>query len=72
MIVTEWGIADLRELTVGEKAFALAAISHPACRDELMRYVCDDQMFTKPAGFRPGGVPKGVTPYAGAIALDEG
>jgi len=72
VVVTEWGIADLRELTVGEKAFALAAISHPACRDELMRYVCDDQMFTKPAGFRPGGVPKGVTPYAGPIALGEG
>jgi hypothetical protein len=45
VIVTEWGIADLRELTVGEKALALASISHPSCRDELLRYVTDDPMF---------------------------
>ena len=71
VIVTEWGIADLRELTVGGKALALAAISHPSARDELLRYVTDDPMFTKPVGFAPGRTPRGVTMYNGKIAIDE-
>jgi acyl-CoA hydrolase len=69
VIVTEWGIADLRELTVGGKALALASISHPSCRDELLRYVIDDPMFTKPVGFAPGKTPRGVRLYAGKIAI---
>jgi 4-hydroxybutyrate CoA-transferase len=60
VIVTEWGFADLRELTVGEKALALASISHPSCREDLLRYVYDDPMFTKPEGFSPGQTPYGV------------
>jgi len=71
VIVTEWGIADLRELTVGEKALALASISHPAFRDELMGYVIDDPMFTKPFGFASRKTPRGVKMYAGKIAIDE-
>jgi len=71
VIVTEWGIADLRELTVGEKALALASISHPSTRDELMRYVIDDPMFTKPFGFFSRKIPRGVKMYAGQTALDE-
>jgi acyl-CoA hydrolase len=71
VIVTEWGFADLRELTVGEKALALASISHPSCRDELSRYVTDDPMFTKPAGFSAGQTPRGVRMYRGNIAIDE-
>jgi acyl-CoA hydrolase len=30
VIVTEYGIADLRELTSGEKALAVASIAHPS------------------------------------------
>jgi acyl-CoA hydrolase len=71
VIVTEWGIADLRELTVGEKALALASISHPSGRDELMRYVIDDPMFTKPFGFASRKIPRGVKMYAGKTAIDE-
>jgi 4-hydroxybutyrate CoA-transferase len=71
VIVTEWGFADLRELTVGEKALALASISHPSCRDELLRYVTDDPMFTKPVGFAAGQTPRGVQMYAGKIAIGE-
>jgi acyl-CoA hydrolase len=71
VIVTEWGFADLRELTVGEKALALASISHPSCRDELLRYVTDDPMFTKPAGFSPAETPRGVQMYKGKTAIDE-
>jgi 4-hydroxybutyrate CoA-transferase len=71
VIVTEWGIADLRELTVGEKALALASISHPSARDELMRYVIDDPMFTKPFGFAARKIPRGVKMYAGKTAVDE-
>jgi 4-hydroxybutyrate CoA-transferase len=69
VIVTEWGIADLRELTVGEKALALASISHPSARDELMRYVIDDPMFTKPFGFASRKIPRGVKMYAGKTAI---
>ena len=71
VIVTEWGTADLREMTVGEKALALASISHPRFRDELLRYVVDDPMFTKPVGFSPGKTPRGVQLYDGKIGLDE-
>ena len=35
VIVTEWGSADLRGLTVRERAEALTAIAHPQFRDEL-------------------------------------
>ena len=35
VIVTEWGSADLRGLTVRERAEALIAIAHPQFRDEL-------------------------------------
>lgn len=71
VVVTEWGVADLRELTVGGKALALAAIAHPSVREELMRYVLEDPMFTKPFGYRPGATPRGVTLYAGRIPLEE-
>ncbi len=70
VIVTEWGVADLRELTVGEKAVAIASISHPSVRDELLRYVVDDPMFTKPVGFSLGRTPRGVTMYDGSIGVD--
>ena len=70
VIVTEWGIADLRELTVGGKALALASISHPSCRDELLRYVIDDPMFTKPVDFSPGKTPRGVRLYEGKTGVD--
>jgi len=71
VIVTEWGIADLRELTVGEKALALAGISHPSCREELLRYVTDDPLFTKPVGFSLEKTPRGVQMYADKTAIDE-
>ena len=35
VIVTEYGAADLRGLTVAERAHALGAIAHPQFRDEL-------------------------------------
>jgi len=70
VIVTEWGFADLRELTAGEKAFALASISHPSVRDDLLRYVVDDPMFTKPAGFSSTATPRGVRMYDGKTAIE--
>ncbi len=36
-IVTEYGVADLRGKTLGERAEALIAIAHPKFRDELER-----------------------------------
>jgi acyl-CoA hydrolase len=35
VIVTEYGSADLRGLTVKERAVALTKIAHPQFRDEL-------------------------------------
>jgi len=37
LVVTEFGAAELRGRTVGERAEALAGIAHPAVRDALLR-----------------------------------
>jgi acyl-CoA hydrolase len=71
VIVTEQGIADLRGLTSGEKAFAIASIAHPRFRDEFMRHIYDDPMFTKPVRPPTGRVPRGVIMYTGRIALND-
>jgi acyl-CoA hydrolase len=71
VIVTEWGIADLRQLTMGEKALAIAGIAHPGFRDDFLRYVYDDPLFTKPIGFSLDKTSKGVIMYAGGVKLDE-
>ncbi len=64
VIVTEQGIADLRELTSGEKALAIASIAHPNFREALLRHVYEDSLFTKNVGFylddKP---PRGVYMY---------
>ena len=36
-IVTEWGVARMRGLSLRERAQAMAAIAHPAFREELLR-----------------------------------
>ena len=70
VIVTEFGIADLRELTSGEKALAIASIAHPEFREEYLNRIYEDPLFTKTVGFylddKP---PRGVTMYAGGIKL---
>lgn len=70
VIVTEYGIADLRGLTVGNKAVAIAKISHPSVRDILMKKIYDDPLFTKPHGFSLDKIPYGVIPYEGAIPAE--
>lgn len=67
VIVTEYGVADLRGLTTGNKAVAIASIAHPRCRDELLKQVVDDPFFTKPYDFRVDRVPYGVTLYDGPV-----
>jgi len=69
VIVTEHGIADLRGLTVGNKAVAIASIAHPRFRDKLLRRIYDDPMITKPFGYCLDKTPYGVTPYTGSIAV---
>ena len=71
VIVTEYGIADLRELTSGEKAMAIASIAHPKFRDEFLRSVYEDPLFTKPFGGYMGKTPNGVCMYEGGIQLAE-
>ena len=71
VVVNEYGIADLRGLTAGEKALAIASIAHPNVRDEYLKYICDDPLFTKPIGFSLGKTPRGVIFYNGRIKLDE-
>ena len=63
VLVTEYGIADLRGLTIGNKALAIASIAHPNFRDELLKQVYDDPLFTKPHDYAPGKIPYGVTLY---------
>lgn len=70
VIVTEYGIADLRGLTAGEKALAIANIAHPRYRDQHLKALCDNLMFTKPSGSSLGQIPRGVIPYKGNIKLD--
>ena len=69
VIVTEYGVADLRELTSGEKALAVASIAHPKFRDDFLRSVVDDPLFTKPIGFSLGKPPRGVRMYEGRIGI---
>jgi 4-hydroxybutyrate CoA-transferase len=71
VIVTEWGIADLRELTIGEKAMAIASIAHPKFRDDFLRYVHEDQLFTKLDGFWLDKTPRGVIKYNGSVKIPK-
>ena len=71
VIVTEYGIADLRGLTIGEKAMAIARIAHPRFSDDFMRHIYEDQLFTKPIGFSLDKTPKGVSLYDGRIKLGK-
>ncbi|MBW2430265.1 MAG: hypothetical protein JRF56_15000 [Deltaproteobacteria bacterium] len=70
VIVTEYGFADLRELTSGEKAIAVASIAHPNFRDDFLRSVYEDPLFTKPIGFYLHKTPRGVHLYDGKIKLE--
>jgi acyl-CoA hydrolase len=72
VIVTEYGIADLRGLTTGEKAMAIARIAHPRFCDDFMRSVYEDQLFTKPVGFALDKTPNGVILYDGSTKLTGG
>jgi acyl-CoA hydrolase len=65
VIVTEYGAADLRGLTAGEKALAIASIAHPKFRDQYLRELYENPMFTKPVGFALGKKPRGFIPYTG-------
>ena len=71
VIVTEYGVADLRGLTTGNKALAIAGIAHPQYRDDLLKQVVDDPFFTKPQDFKMGRVPYGVSLYAGHVPEPE-
>lgn len=71
VVVNEYGAADLRGLTAGEKALALASIAHPRFRDSYLKYIRDDSMFTKPPHFGLEKDPKGVIWYKGSIPVKE-
>jgi 4-hydroxybutyrate CoA-transferase len=65
VLVTEYGLADLRGLSLGRKALAVAHVAHPRFRDALLRQIHDDPLFTKPHDYIPGKVPSWVTLYHG-------
>ena len=69
VIVTEYGIADLRGLAAGEKALAIASVCHPTYREEYLKSIAENPLFTKPREFSFGKIPKGVIMYEGSIAL---
>ncbi|MFH1984297.1 MAG: acetyl-CoA hydrolase/transferase C-terminal domain-containing protein [Pseudomonadota bacterium] len=60
VLVTEYGIADLRGLTLGNKALAIACVAHPSAREAMLKQIHDDPIFTKPRFYRPGQTPYGV------------
>ncbi|OIP95945.1 hypothetical protein AUK40_05540 [Candidatus Wirthbacteria bacterium CG2_30_54_11] len=70
VLVTEFGIADLRGLAAGEKALAIASVCHPSYREEYLKSIAENELFTKPRHFSLQSVPKGVTPYEGSIVLE--
>ena len=41
-VVTEYGVARLPGLSLGERARAMAAIAHPDFREDLLRYARDN------------------------------
>jgi len=69
VVVTEYGLADLRGLSTGNKALAIASIAHPDYRDKLLRYIVDNPFFTKPFDFSLNTPPYGVTMYRGRTSL---
>jgi acyl-CoA hydrolase len=71
VLVTEYGIADLRGLTLGNKAQAIASIAHPNFRDDFLRQIHDDPLFTKPFNFSAAKIPHGAILYQGDIAIDD-
>jgi acyl-CoA hydrolase len=71
VVVNEHGIADLRGLTAGEKALAIASISHPRYREAFLKSIYDDPLFTKSSGASRDKLPRGVTLYQGPIRLDN-
>jgi acyl-CoA hydrolase len=71
VIVDEYGFADLRGLTAGEKALAIASIAHPLYREEYLKGIYDDRLFTKSYGSFMGKTPRGVTMYQGPIKLED-
>jgi 4-hydroxybutyrate CoA-transferase len=70
VLVTEYGIADLRGLTLGGKALAIAWVSHPRFRDDFLGRLHNDPFITKPHRYRPGKAPEGVIVYSGDIVLE--
>ncbi|HDP99001.1 MAG TPA: acetyl-CoA hydrolase/transferase family protein [bacterium] len=71
VIVNEYGVADLRGLTAGEKTIAIASIAHPKYRDSFMRSISEDPYFTKPKDFRLDKPHRNVSYYQGDIRLPE-
>jgi 4-hydroxybutyrate CoA-transferase len=69
VIVTEYGIADLRDLPTGFKGLAIASISHPDHREQLLKTIFNDPRMTKPKGFSLDKIPPGVTLYQGKVAI---
>lgn len=69
VIVTEYGIADLRDLPTGFKALAIASISHPDFREKLLKTIYEEPRMTKPKGFSLDKIPPGVTMYTGKISI---
>jgi hypothetical protein len=50
---------------------AIARIAHPRFSDDFMRYVYEDQLFTKPIGYSLDKTPNGVILYNGDIKLPD-
>jgi len=66
ILVTEYGAFDPRNLSLGERAVAIAQLAAPDEREKLMKVIHDDPAFHKPDIALHKGVP-GFTPYEKAL-----
>jgi acyl-CoA hydrolase len=54
---------------LNDRAFGTPSIAHPKFRDDFLRSVYEDPIFTKPIGFYLDKTPRGVQMYRGKIKL---
>jgi len=66
IIVTEHGVFDPRQLSLGEHGVGIAHLAAPKYRDELLKQIHDDPAFHQPYAYLKKGV-RGFTSYDEAV-----
>jgi 4-hydroxybutyrate CoA-transferase len=69
VIVIEYSIADLRNLSTGFKALAIASIAHPDFRGQLLKSIWNNPRMTEPKGYSLDKIPPGLIMYSDKIKI---